>query len=111
MSVLSVHRNPNLDRKSPLVLDVSWKTKVDSNDSLNISFDQVDNKSLVLSLGSVSDWSLNNLLASGVDPSFPIHTGSNVRLDGVSAIKDTVSQVNNLFDNPQSLESREDLPE
>lgn len=59
-----------------------------------ITFVPEDTKKISESLGDVVDWSLNAMLAAGINPNMPIHTGYNTRLDGfgdLSAAIDSVS--------------------
>lgn len=112
MSVLSRHRKMSLDTKSPFIPDYERTVTEDSQGNEVISFVQVDNSKLVAANGSVDDWSLKNLMASGINPDFPIHVQSCTRLEGQRQIQDLASHIETLFmpstdpvPDPQSLDS------
>lgn len=88
MSVLKKLFCPEVDQRSPIQVDLQRKSVVDKEGNELITFEPIDYSKLIKSNGSVSDWSLNALLAAGIDPNFPIHTGLNTRIEGVSVIKD-----------------------
>lgn len=73
---------------SPLQKDVTRVVNYDKEGNEFITWEEFDYKTFQQSLGFVSDWSLNNLLSAGIDPSFPIHTGINTRLDGIDTMNE-----------------------
>lgn len=57
--------------------------KVSEDGVQNVVFKKVDEREIVKQNGSFLDWKLENLVAAGVDPRFPIHTTPASRLEGV----------------------------
>lgn len=90
MSVLSISKyfDKNVNQQSPVQKDYSRVVNYDSEGNEYITFVEFDYPSFQKSLGSVNDWSLDSLLAAGINPDFPIHTGVGTRLEGVSSIAD-----------------------
>lgn len=69
---------------SPVQVDFARISNYDEDGNEIVTFEKVDYPSIVRSNGNVNDWRLSSLLKAGIDPSFPIHTGYNTRLDGLS---------------------------
>ena len=102
MSVLSRHRTMSLDTKSPFIPDFERSVTTDENGNEVISFVEVDNSKIVAGNGCVDDWNLKNLLASGINPAFPIHVQSCTRLEGQQQIQRLGVAIDTLFDNQSS---------
>lgn len=86
MSVLKKLFNPEIDQRSPVQDDLVRKVSYDEDGKEIVSWETFDYKTFQESLGTIEDWSLSNLLKAGIDPAFPIHTGNNTRLDGLSQL-------------------------
>ena len=52
----------------------------------------------------VTDWSLDSLIKAGVDPSFPIHTGSPTRIEGVATVSEFASQADAILGSVEGVE-------
>lgn len=87
MSQLHSQFNYSLCQASPIIGDVCRTVNVDDDGIEHVTFPSVDYLAIVRSNGSVSDWSLSGLLKAGINPSFPIATGLNTRIEGVSVIQ------------------------
>lgn len=84
--VLTKNFSYEVDQFSPVQEDFSRKVQYDEDGIEHIVFVPVDYPAIQASFGFVSDWSLNALLAAGVNPNFPISTGLNTRLEGVDVL-------------------------
>lgn len=104
MSVLSKLFNKDLDQRSPVIGDVQRVVSVDENGEEHISWKEVDYPKLQESLGTIEDWSLTNLLKAGIDPAFPIHTGSSTRLDGLTNLSDFEAEAEKIFEEMSKVE-------
>ena len=83
---------------SPVFGDVERKVSYDEEGKEIISFVPVDYEKLNAERGPVENWNLDALLKAGIDPSFPIHTGSAVsRFEGVNDINNAALEVEKLF--------------
>lgn len=91
MSVLSAYFDSSLNQSSPLQKDFNRVVNYDENGNEYISWEEVDYPSIQNSNGVVSDWSLNSLLAAGINPNFPIRTGLNTRLEGIGVVNEAAS--------------------
>lgn len=98
MSVLSKYFNKSINQCSPVQVDVERKVSYDEDGNEFISYVPVDYKKIQASHGKVSDWSLNNLLAAGINPDFPIHTSIATRLDAVNDINAVVAELDRILD-------------
>lgn len=98
MSVLSRHRKMSLDTKSPFIPDFERSVKIDDQGNEVVTFVKVDNSKIVEANGCVDDWSLKNLMASGINPDFPIHVQTCTRLEGQQQIQKLGAAVDLLFE-------------
>ena len=89
--------NKGINQSSPVQKDLVRKVKVDEKGNEYPVWEEVDYKKFQQSLGTISDWNLNNLLKAGVNPDFPIHTGFNTRLEGVGVIEGITSELDAMF--------------
>lgn len=79
--------NADCEQRSPVKDDFNRKVKFDEDGNEFIVFEKVDYPTFQKSLGSVRDWQLDALLAAGINPNFPVHTGNNTRLEGLNSIE------------------------
>ena len=91
MSVLKAYFDSSLNQSSPIQKDFNRVVNIDETGNEYISWEEVDYSAIQKSNGSASDWSLNSLLAAGINPNFPIHTSLNTRLEGIGVVKDAVA--------------------
>lgn len=91
MSVFDVQFDASLSQESPIQKDFNRVVNYDSEGNEFITWEEVDYPSIQASNGSAADWSLNALLAAGINPDFPIHTGNPTRLEGVGVIANASS--------------------
>lgn len=101
MKLLERIFNYKIDQRSPIQKDKIRKVDYDEDGNEIISWIEPDYEKLQQSLGTINDWNLNNLLKAGVNPSFPIHTGYNTRLEGVNVINNLENKINEIFENPE----------
>lgn len=95
---------------SPTFPDVRIKKILNDDKSEVITFEEFDNSSYQESLGSSEMWDLKNLLSSGINPNFNIHTSGSTRLDGVNdlnAFKVALSSINEESATPEIPETPE----
>lgn len=97
-SVLEKYVNANARMQSPLIGDVQRVVNYDKNGNEIITYAPVDNSAIVKANGSANNWTLNSLLAAGVNPNFPIHTGVGTRLDGYADVANAAAEINALLD-------------
>lgn len=107
MLVLNNLFNKDLDQRSPVIGDVERVVSVDEDGNEFITWKEVDYPKLQKSLGSVNDWSLKSLLAAGIDPAFPIHTGNNTRLDGFGSLSDFEAEAAKIFEEMDKVEKED----
>lgn len=91
MSVLSAYFDSSLNQASPVQKDFNRVVNYDENGNEYITWEEVDYPSIQAANGLVSDWSLDSLLKAGIDPGFPIHTGSPTRLEGIGVINNAAA--------------------
>lgn len=91
MSVLNKYFDKSVNQCSPVAEDFNRVVNYDENGNEFITYQKVDYKKIQESNGTVDMWSLNSLLSAGINPNFPIHTGLNTRLEGVSIVNDMVA--------------------
>lgn len=106
MSVLKKLFNKEVDCCSPL--RVCFEQKIDYDMDLNpvITYCKVDASKIIEANGKASDWQLSVLLKAGINPSFPIHTSMNSRLEGIGQLTSIVNDVDKFFvENSESVES------
>lgn len=104
MDVLTKNFSYDVDQCSPVQEDFSRKVCYDEEGKELVIYVPVDYPAIQASLGSVTDWSLNALLAAGIDPNFPISTGLNTRLEGVGVVEDFKALAESLL-NESNVES------
>ena len=83
--------------QSPIQDDYNRVVNYDELGNEYVSYEKVNYPELQASLGSWSDWSLNSLLAAGIDPAFGIHTGNPTRLEGLDSLNQMISDVDSLL--------------
>lgn len=88
MSFLSTHFDYDVVLSSPVVDDFERLVKYDKDGNEFIVYAKVDYPAVQARNGLSAVWTLNALIKSGVDPSFPIHTGNPTRLEGVSTVQE-----------------------
>lgn len=98
---------PEVDQNSPVFGDVMRVVERDEDGREINTFLPVDYEKIRKDNGPVNMWSLENLLKAGVDPSFPVKTGLNSRVEGISELNSMESQVNALFES-ESQTPKED---
>lgn len=81
----------SVPKSSPIQKDYNRVVNYDENGNEFITWEEVDYSSIQQANGSVDMWSLNSLLAAGVNPNFPIHTGNNTRLEGLNTLNQAVA--------------------
>lgn len=79
--------NKGVSTSSPIQKDYNRVVNYDEAGNEFITYEEVDYPSVQESHGTVDLWELNSLLAAGVNPNFPIHTGNNTRLEGIGVIQ------------------------
>ena len=87
--------NYELNQASPVRDDSVRVEKVDSDGLRYVVYEKFDYPKYQASLGSIIDWSLNNLLKAGISPDFPIHTGFNTRMEGIDTVASVAVDVDN----------------
>lgn len=95
-NVLISQVNPAVPLCGPAMDCFEPSVKVDENGVQNVVFKKVDVKELVKKNGKFTDWKLENLVASGVDPRFPIHTSPSNRLEGVEEANAVAKAINEI---------------
>ena len=85
--------NYELNQESRSCDDFYQVEKRDEDGDIFTVYEKFDYPKHQASLGSVSDWSLSNLLKAGVNPNFSIRTGLNTRLEGASVVASAVASV------------------
>lgn len=101
-NVLLVYFDPTVNQCSPVEPDTIRVVKKDEKGTEYVSYEPFDSAAYQKSLGLVTDWSLDSLLAAGIDPRFGVSTGSNTRLGLVGAAQDAVSQINSVIESEKS---------
>ncbi len=95
-NVLISQVNPNVPICGPDMDCYEPSVKVDENGVQNVVFKKVDHRERVKKNGKFNDWKLENLVAAGVDPRFPIHTSPSNRLEGqeeADAVAKAISEI------------------
>lgn len=93
MSVLKTHFNPAINQSSPIQDDYNRVVNYDDEGNEYITYEKVDYSTLQAELGTAAMWSLKSLLAAGVDPAFPIHTGNQTRLESFDDLQSIINSV------------------
>lgn len=93
LSVLESHFDKSINQNSPCHDDYLRVSKFDEDGREIVSYQKADYSDLISSHGSVSDWSLDNLLKAGINPNFSIHTTANSRIESDADVKDVVAEV------------------
>lgn len=76
----------DVDQCSPVQVDYERVVNYDADGNEIITWEEVDYPAIQAANGAIQDWSLNALLAAGINPNFPIHTGNNTRLEGIDVV-------------------------
>lgn len=71
---------------TPDIPDLTMTVKKNKNGEDIITWEPTDFKKIVADNGTVDMWSLNALIAAGINPDIPIHTGYNTRLEGAGEL-------------------------
>ena len=90
---LKSNLHASINVKSPVQEDLGRVVNYDEDDNEIITYEPIDYRELIASLGTVRDWSLNNLAAAGINPAFSISTGYNARIDGASNVEQMLADV------------------
>lgn len=88
MSTLKNNFNYKLNGSSPVHVleDLALRIKKDKDGNSIPVFEPIDYKKIAEDNGTVDMWQLDNLLAAGINPDFPVHTGYNTRLEGIGEL-------------------------
>lgn len=97
MSVLKKYFDKKINQSSPVQVDYNRVCKYDEDGKEFIVFEKVDYPKIQKSNGKVKDWTLDALLAAGINPNFPLHTGYNTRIEGVDVIKQAEATADAIF--------------
>lgn len=89
--------NYELKQASPIKDDFVQVEKRDEDGNVFTVYEKFDYAKHQASIGTVSDWALNSLLRSGVNPNFSIHTGLPTRLEGASVVASAAAQVESIL--------------
>lgn len=85
--------NP-ISQCSPVVPEYALKIVHDASGNSIPTWVEVDTDEIIRSHGDINMWSLNALLAAGINPAdMNIHTGYNTRLEGINDLNSVVSDV------------------
>lgn len=76
----------------------------DESGNISVRYYDIDCAAIIKDHGSVEDWSLDNLLKAGVDPSFPIHTSPNARIDSFGELSTFEDIADALLGDPNPIE-------
>lgn len=98
MSVLSHLYDKGVNCYSPVMEETQMVIKCDKKGNEIIVWEPVDCSKIIASNGTADMWSLNSLLAAGINPNFGVKTGYNTRLEGVDAIDEIVATIDKLED-------------
>lgn len=105
MSVLKKYFRKDTSWCSPVRDDLVRIVNYDKDGNEKITYEKFDYEAHQKKQGTVDMWSLDSLLKAGINPDFPIHTGLNTRLEGLSTIADAEAIADSL------ISAVEDLPE
>lgn len=97
MSVLKKYFDKFVNQSSLVVDDFARKVNYDEDRNEFVTYEKVDYKKIQESNGTVELWSLDALLKAGINPSFPVHTGLNTRLEGIGVINDASVAFDKVF--------------
>lgn len=97
-SVAEKYMNTSANIQSPVQEDLMRVVKHDEEGNEFVSYVPVDGEALIKSNGNALAWSLNSLIAAGINPDFPISTGYGTRLEGIGAVIDAAAQINSILD-------------
>lgn len=84
--IIDKYFNKSLNQASPVIPEYARVVDYDEKGNEFISYQPVDTKKIIKSNGKVTDWQLNSLLKSGINPAFGIHTGEVSRIEGVETL-------------------------
>lgn len=101
-SVAEKYTDTSAKIQSPIQQDLTRVVKHDEEGNEHVSYVPVDGEALIKSNGKYSAWSLNSLMAAGINPDFPISTGYNSRLEGIGAVVDAAAQINAILDEAEA---------
>lgn len=96
--------NYELNQASPVRQDYIRTEKIDEDGNIFTVYEKFDNAKHQASLGTVSDWSLSNLLKAGINPNFPIRTGLNTRIEGASVVASAAASAEVLLNDNANAE-------
>lgn len=105
MSILKKYFDKSVNLSSPVQKDYNRVVNYDENGNEFITYEEVDYPAIQKSNGTVDMWELNSLLSAGINPNFPIHTGSNTRLEGVGVVKQAEAIADSIL--AESVENNE----
>ena len=109
MDVLKKLFNESVSQQSPVQTDYVRTVVYDSEGNQKVTYEKTDYLSIQKSHGKLSDWSLNALLKSGINPNFPIHTGMPTRVEGVGILNEASAVAEGLLvpETPETSETPE----
>lgn len=107
MSALKKYFDRSVNQSSPVKGDVRRVVKYDEEGNEFVTYEPVDYPTLQAEIGSVAMWSLNSLLAAGINPDFPIHTGNPTRLEGIGVIEQASAIADSLLADIENNEVKE----
>lgn len=97
---------PEIDQNSPVFGDTIRVVERDEDGREINTYPPVDYEKIRKENGKVDMWTLENLLKAGINPSFPVKTGYNSRVEGIDALGSFESQANEIF--PENTEPSKD---
>lgn len=97
MSQLKVAFDYSCNQFSPVKGDVQRTVSIDENGKEYVEFLPVDYPAIIKSNGKVTDWQLSKMLAAGISPAIPIHTGLGTRIEGVDVINQAVAAADEII--------------
>ena len=96
--------NDAIDQCSPVQVDYNRIVNYDEEGNEFITYEEVDYPKLQQSNGLVGDWSLNSLLAAGINPDFPISTGFGTRIQGVDVVSEFATVAEQILSETENKE-------
>lgn len=109
MSVLSRYFSKNINQASPVQIDYERVVNYDKDGNEFVTWVEVDYPTLQASHGVVGDWSLDSLLKAGINPNFPISTGSPTRLEGVGVVNDAAAIAESIINDAIAAQENKDV--
>lgn len=103
-SVLQKFFNVSVSHFSPVIPEVIRKVEFDEAGVELVHFVPLDSWAVIKSNGNVSDWSLDNLIKSGVNPrSMSVITSSPSRFENVGVVQKLSADVESVLDSVKNV--------